>query len=291
MDTYYIDGKFVDDADAKISVKDIIVLRAFGIFDYLITYNKRPFYLHEHVDRFENSAKNIGLKLNNTHDQICDIVVETIKRNPHHNESAIRIVHSGGISSDSVTPEGNGIFMVIAVPSIPFPATCYKDGASIVTVEMERFMPDTKSTSYLCAVLAQQKAKECGAIEAVYVDRSNRVLEGTTSNIFCFRENTLITPPDAILCGITRDVVLKLAKEHYPIEIRHIDMYQLMHMDEIFLTSSNKEVMPVVKVNGSAVGTGNRQEAGICKGPGSQTRHVMQLFKEYTVNYGKGSVA
>ncbi|MBF0468241.1 MAG: aminotransferase class IV [Desulfamplus sp.] len=290
MDTYYIDGKFVDDADAKISVKDIIVLRAFGIFDYLITYNKRPFYLHEHIDRFEKSAKNIGLKLNHTHDEICDIVVETIKRNPHHGESAIRIVHSGGISSDSVTPENNGVLMVTAAPSIPYPAACYEDGASVVTVEMERFMPETKSTSYLCAVLAQQKAKESGAIEAVYVDRSDRVLEGTTSNIFCFRENTLITPYDAILCGITRDVVLKLVKEHYPVEIRHINMYQLMHMDEIFLTSSNKEVMPVVKINGSAVGTSKCPDAGISKGPGRRTRHVMQLFREYTAKYGKGAV-
>ena len=109
MDIYYIDGEFVTEDKAVISAKDLTVLRGFGVFDFLITYNKRPFYLKEHVQRLENSADKIGLKLNHTNEEICAIVEETVRRNTHHDESNIRIVYTGGVSSDGVTPEGNGI--------------------------------------------------------------------------------------------------------------------------------------------------------------------------------------
>ncbi|MCP4720796.1 MAG: branched-chain amino acid aminotransferase, partial [Desulfobacteraceae bacterium] len=86
MDTYYIDGKFVDDENALICAKDITVLRGYGVFDFLITYNKRPFFIEEHVARLENSAKQIGLALNHSNEEICNIVGQTIEKNPLHNE-------------------------------------------------------------------------------------------------------------------------------------------------------------------------------------------------------------
>ena len=118
MDTYYIDGKFVGDDRALISVKDIVVLRSFGVFDFLITYNKRPFHLEEHVQRLENSARCIGLEIHHTNSEICEIVQETVKRNHHHMESAIRIMYSGGISSDGLNPDGRGILMVMVTPRL-----------------------------------------------------------------------------------------------------------------------------------------------------------------------------
>ncbi len=80
MDTYYIDGKYVEEDKAMVSVKDITVLRGYGVFDFMITYNKRPFRLEEHVTRFENSAARIGLQLHHSHQEICDIVKEAIRR-------------------------------------------------------------------------------------------------------------------------------------------------------------------------------------------------------------------
>ena len=100
MDIYNIDGEFVTEDEAAISVKDLAVLRGFGVFDFLITYNKRPFYLKEHVQRLENSAQKIGLKINHTTEAICSIVEETVLRNTDHDESNIRFVFSGGICSD-----------------------------------------------------------------------------------------------------------------------------------------------------------------------------------------------
>jgi branched-chain amino acid aminotransferase len=157
MDTYYIDGAFVDEDKAMVSVKDITVLRGYGVFDFMITYNKRPFRLEEHVTRFENSAERIGLELHHSHGEICDIVLETIRKNPHHTESNIRIVYTGGISPDSVTPQGNGILMVMVTPRHEPPDWWYTDGAAIALVDMERFIPTAKSTAYLNAVYAQQQ--------------------------------------------------------------------------------------------------------------------------------------
>jgi branched-chain amino acid aminotransferase len=278
VDTYYIDGEFIQENEARLPVKDITVLRGYGVFDFLVTYNKRPFFLKEHVTRLENSAADIGLELSHTNSQICEIVTETIKKNPDHTESNVRIVYTGGISPDGVTPQGNGVLMVMVTPKHELPSWWYTNGASVITVDIERFIPTCKSTNYLNAVYAQQLAAKEQAVEAIYVDRQNRVLEGTTTNFFGVKDNTLVTPPDGILSGITRGVVLELAKDRYPIELRHIDKDELGSFDEIFITASNKEIVPIIKINDIEVSKGK---------PGKQTLEIMRAFEEFTTAYGQ----
>jgi branched-chain amino acid aminotransferase len=282
MDTYYIDGKFVSEDEAQLSVKDITVLRGYGVFDFLITYHRRPFYLKEHVARLENSAAGIGLRMNHSNSEICRIVCETVGKNTHHDESNIRIVYTGGISPDGVTPQGNGILMVMVTPKLQLPDWWYTEGATVATVAMERFIPTSKSTNYLNAVFAQQIAKKQGAIEAIYIDSRNRVLEGTTTNIFGFKGSTLVTPPDGILPGITRSVVLDLAKDTYNVDLRHIDLDELKAFDEIFISASNKEIVPIIRVNDMIVADGK---------PGPRTRTIMTMFREYTDAYGRRAVS
>jgi len=148
MDIYYIDGQFIEEDKATLSAKDITVLRGFGVFDFLITYNKRPFFLEAHVARLENSAREIGLTLQHTNTEICDIVLQTIEKNTHLDESNIRIVYTGGISPDGVTPQGNGKLMVMVTPKYVLPDWWYADGAAVITVAMERFIPESKSTNH-----------------------------------------------------------------------------------------------------------------------------------------------
>lgn len=281
MDTYYIDGRYVDEDECVLSVKDIIVLRGFGVFDFLITYNKRPFYLKEHVQRLETSAKKIGLKLRHTQEEICDIVEETIRRNTHHDESNIRIVYTGGVSSDGVTPEGNGYLIVMVTPKHQLPEWWYSDGAKLVTAEIERFIPGAKSTNYLTAVWALERAHAMDAIESIYVDRNNRLLEGTTTNFFCFKENKLITPKLDILPGITRSVLVDLVKGHFDLDVREIQKDELSSMEEVFISASNKEIVPIIQVDDIVIGDGQ---------PGPRTQKVMQLFRDYTTAYGQGKV-
>lgn len=282
MDIYYVDGEFVEETRAMVPAKDITVLRGYGVFDFLITYNKRPFHLDAHVSRLENSAREIGLKMGHTNDQIADIVIQTLEKNHHHNESNIRIVYTGGISPDGVTPQGNGILMVMVTPKYELPKWWYTKGAKVITVDMERFIPASKSTNYLSAVFAQNKAHELDGIEAIYKDRVGCLLEGTTTNLFGFKENTLITPPkENILPGITRSVVLDLLKDSYDIQEAPITSQSLKEMDEVFITASNKEIVPVIQVDDLIIGD---------KTPGKKTRTLLKTWADYTAAYGRGEV-
>jgi len=278
MDTYYVDGQFVDDDKAYICARDIIVLRGFGVFDFLITYRKRPFHLKEHVERLEYSARQIGLELKHSNTEICEIAEETLNKNPHHEESNIRIVYTGGVSSDGVTPEGKGILMVMVTPRHIPPEWWYQKGTKIITVDQERFMPEAKSTNYITAIYAQQKAKKMAAVEALYVDSHNRILECTTSNFFFFKAGKLVTSNQDILPGVTRNVILELAGNHFEIETRDINRSEINEMGEAFITASNKEVTPVVMINDSQIGDGK---------VGKNTKKIMQLFRDYTKAYGE----
>jgi len=213
MDVFYNNGEFVDSASAVISVNDLIVLRGYGVFDFIRTYNRRPFYLEEHIARLENSARLINLELRRSSREIFDAVMETVGKNPHHKESNIRIVFTGGISPDGVMPRGNGRLIIMVTPKHELPEWWYLEGASVISVNTERFLPGAKSTNYLGAVMAQQEAKRQNAIEAIYVDRNNNIKEGTTTNIFFFKGDRMVTGKNDILSGVTRGVVLRLTEK------------------------------------------------------------------------------
>jgi branched-chain amino acid aminotransferase len=169
--------------------------------------------------------------------------------------------------------------MVMVTPKLELPPRWYTDGAKIITVDVERFLPSAKSTCYLSAVHAVQQAKKQKAIEAVYVDRNNRILEGTTTNFFFVKKNRLVTSHRDILPGITRSVIIELAKDFYGVETRDIDSSEVYDMEEVFITASNKEVIPIVKINDLQIGNGR---------VGEHTRRIMQMFRDYTNSYGQG---
>lgn len=279
MDTYYIDGQFVTESDAVISVKDLAVLRGYGVFDFLRTYGKRPFHLEDHVRRLERSARLIGLALKWSRGEIVDIVEETLARSDHA-ECNIRILVTGGDSDDSITPMESPRLMVMVTGLHVMSPEWYTDGVKVITSHIERFIPGAKSINYIPGILALRDAREQGAVESVYVDAFGQVLEGTTSNFFGFIGDTVITPEAGILPGVTRQVILNVIRKVFPLEVRGIQKNELMLLEEAFITSSNKEVVPVVRIDAIRLGDGK---------PGPRTRKVMALFREYTSSYGAGA--
>ncbi len=277
MNTFYVDGNYVSSDEAVIPLSDMIVLRGYGIFDFLRTYNKKPFYLREHIQRLENSGKLIGLELPETKEKIFDIVMETLRKNSVHDESNVRIVVSGGISPDSVTPQGNGKLIIMVTPKLDLPDWWYTDGTKIITNPVERYIPGAKSTNYMSAVIALQEAKKQNAIEAIYVDREGQMLEGTTTNLFAFIGSKLVTPEKGILPGITRQVMLDILKDEFDIEQRDVNKDEIDSFEEVFITASNKEVVPVVTIDETTIGSGK---------PGPRTKRVLELFALYTAEYG-----
>ncbi len=268
----YFNNTWLDEKNLKISALDLSVMRGFGIFDYLRTYDNKPFRLNDHIDRFFNSAYVLGIKIRLTKSQLKSIVLKGIKKN-NFKETNIRIVASGGVSEDIITP-GNPTIMVLFSLALKYPKQHYLKGVKVITYLHKREFANTKSLNYLTGVMAIQQAKRKNAIEAIYIDDKKRIYEGTTSNFFIVIKNKVITPKKDILSGVTRQVVLEIIRK---LKIRIIEksicFNDLKQSDEAFLTSTNKEIMPVVKVNNLVIGNGKA---------GSITKKIMDEFKILT---------
>lgn len=280
MGVYYIDGEYVSEEEAVLPVTDMAVLRGYGVFDFMRTYGGRPFHLQDHIRRLKHSAALVELGCPWSAEEITAVVSETLRRNDYE-ESGVRIVVTGGDSPDSITPVEKPRLMVLVTKLTPHPEKWYRDGVKIVTADLERYLPAAKSTNYTQAIVALRLAKKAGAIESIYLDRCRRVLEGTTTNFFAFIGGKLATPDAGILPGITRQTVLKVADGVFELEERKIAVEELRVADEIFISASTKEIVPVVEVDDIVVGDGR---------PGASTLKLMALFREYTDRYARGKV-
>ncbi len=268
----YLNGKYIAFDQACLPLNDLGIVRGYGVFDFLRTYNGMPFKLREHVQRLQNSANLIGLSLPWSTEEIAAIAKNTLERN-NLPEANIRIVATGGSSPDFITPSGQPSLMVIVTPVSQYPKEYYEQGIKVITVQTERFLPKSKSLSYISAISALQQAKLNQAVEALYVNQQGQVLEGTTTNFFVFQGSQLITPQENILKGITRDVVLELAKNQFEIVEQPVDYSDLSDCNEAFITSSTKEIMPVVQIDELHLSQGK---------PGEKTQLLMDLFHNYT---------
>jgi branched-chain amino acid aminotransferase len=277
MNIYYIDGEFVQAQAACLPVDDLSILRGFGVFDFLRTYGGRPFHLKDHLARLKRSAELIGLGVGRPLSEIADIVGETLRRNGHA-EANIRIVVTGGSSPDCFLPAGRPRLLVLVTPLTPLPETWQQDGVGIVTIPYSRYLPNAKSINYIPAIHAMQDARRQGAVEALYVKPDGRVTEFTTSNLFAVIDGRLLTPETDLLPGITRQVVLDLDLP-LPAQIGDLTLEALHGAEEVFLTSSTKEVVPVVRIDRRPVADGR---------PGKRTRETMARFRDYTERYGRG---
>lgn len=277
MNIYYIDGDYVEAQAARLPVDDLSVLRGFGVFDFLRTYGGRPFHLEDHLARLKRSAELIGLEVGRPLAEIAAIVHETLGRNGHA-EANIRIVLTGGSSPDCFLPAGRPRLLVMVTPLVPPPAAWYREGVEIITTPYSRYLPGAKSINYIPAIHAMQGARRQGAVEVLYVKPDGRVTECTTSNLFAVVGGRLLTPETDLLPGITRQVLLGLDLP-LPAQIADLSLDALHAAEEVFLTASNKEVVPVVGIDRRPVADGR---------PGKRTREAMDRFRDYTTRYARG---
>jgi len=268
---YYINGKYIAADEACLPINDLGIVRGYGVFDFLRTYNGIPFKLREHVQRLQKSAELIDLNLPWSTLEIEAIAQETFNRNQLP-DANIRIIATGGVSTDFITPSGEPSLVVIVTAVTEYPETYYTQGVKVITVQTERFIPGAKSLNYISAIMALQQAKQAKAIEALYINQQH-VLEGTTTNLFIFHNNKLITPKENILQGITREVVLELAKNEFEIVEQPIHYSELNSCDEAFITATNKEIMPVTQIDDLQISSGK---------PGENTQRLIHLFRNYT---------
>jgi len=251
----FVDGKWVEKEDVKISVFDLTFCRGYGLFEFLRTYHRKPFMLEEHLDRFFHGAEDLELPLNKTREEIRGLVQEGINRN-HFEEVYIKIYLTGGITEDAMTP-GTPSFILLFLPAKSYPESLYSGGMKLISTEYERYIPNVKSLNYMAAVVYHKKAKKENAQEVLYLDRNGIILEGSTINFFTIKNGKVYSPSDDILYGITRKFLLQVCQEN-GIEVVLGPIYKkdLSFVDEAFITSTTREVCPVVTIDDLQIGSG-----------------------------------
>jgi branched-chain amino acid aminotransferase len=276
---YYVNGRFLPAAEAAVSASDLGLVRGYGVFDVLRTYHRAPFALRRHLERLQRSAEQIDLPLPATLDGLEQLVVECLERNAEIEpqlDVTIRIIVTGGVSSGFMLPEAEPGLIMILAPVRAVPAQHYRDGAALITVDIPRFMPAVKSINYVPAILGQKQARAAGAVEALYCTAEGVISECTTSNFFVVRDGQLITPDQDVLEGITRNVALELAADLGDVLLRPILRTELAAVDEAFITSTTKEIMPIVRIDNIRIGSGR---------PGPYTQRLAELFRSTIQTY------
>jgi D-amino acid aminotransferase len=271
----YFNGKIVPFNKVQISPYDLGILRGYGVFDVMTTSNGKPFLLDEHWKRFLNSAKKVGLKIPISKEKYKKILKKLIKTN-RYKKYTLRTILTGGMSSDAFTYCGQETFYILAEKFVPLPKNLYENGAKVITSEYLRELPEVKTANYLHAIKNQDRKHKNGALEIAYVHKG-KVLEAATSNIFIIKNNVLITPKNNILFGITRNLVIRLARKMgYNVMERDIKIRELFLADEAFITATNKDIVPVVKVDNKKIGNGM---------PGKFTKDLIKVFAGFIKTY------
>ena len=267
---WYVGGSWVHPDAATLSINDIAVLRGYSVFESLRTYDRQPFRLDEHLRRLYRSAVLIDLEIPWSGEQIVSIVREIIARNSYRN-AAIRLLVTGGESEDSMLPSGKPALAVLITPLGERDMERFAKGIKLITTRLQRVSPEAKTTNYVAGVRALREALRRGAADALFMNKEGHVLEATRSNFFIFRGDTLVTPREDLLIGVTRNVVLELARGRFAIEERPIHLEELAQAEEAFITSSSREITPVVQIDDLSIGKGK---------PGPRTYELEQRFIE-----------
>ncbi|MCI0744541.1 MAG: branched-chain-amino-acid transaminase [Verrucomicrobia subdivision 3 bacterium] len=278
----YIDGKYFDERNAKISVFDHGLLYGDGIFEGIRAYNSRVFKLKEHIDRLFYSAKAILLTIPMSHAEVMAAVVETCRQNKLR-DGYIRLVVTRGVGGLGLNPNRckKPSVIVIADKIQLYPPEYYERGLEIITVPTVRNLhsalnPAIKSLNYLNNILAKIEANNGGCEEAIMLNAEGFVSECTGDNVFIIKNGEIFTPPlyAGALYGITRSVVIEMARENsISVSEPNLTRYDLFNADECFLTGTGAELIPVVKIDGRTIGTGK---------PGPITNSLVAKYKALT---------
>src|SRR3989338_1449196 len=282
----YLNGKFVDESQAKVSVFDHGLLYGDGVFEGIRSYDGLIFKLREHIDRLFESAHTIMLKIPMSKEALIGVVKQSLRINKRH-DAYIRLVVTRGEGDLGLDPRKctKPTVFVIADKIQLYPKKLYDQGLALITVATQRNVPEAlnpqiKSLNYLNNILAKIEAITAGYEEAIMLSHSGYVTECTGENIFIVKDKQLLTPPPyiGVLRGITRQTVMQLGvRLRLGVREDLLTRHDLFNADEVFLTGTAAEIIPVVKIDGRVIGNGK---------PGPVTKKLQQGFRQLTKTEG-----
>jgi D-alanine transaminase len=268
--TAYLNGQFLPLAEARISPLDRGFLYADGGYEVIPVYSRHPFRIDEHLRRFQNTLDGIRLPNPHTVEEWRAIILRLIAEAPFADQTVyIQVTRGADTKRDQLFPKGVAptVFLFTAPLAGPTPAQ-RENGVAVITTEDIRWgRCDLKSVALLANILARQQAFDAGCTETIML-RDGFLTEGSATNVFCVKNGVIITPAKdhRILPGVTYDVVLELAARHSaPHQVRPVSEAELRNADELWLTSSTKEVLAITTLDGKLVGSGK---------PGPVTRQM-----------------
>ena len=276
----YLNGEWMPIEQARIPVLDRGFIFGDGVYEVIPSYSGHPFRLREHLLRLQSSLD--GVRIDNPYaiERWEQLVRDIVARNPWEDQGVYLQVTRGVAPRDHAFPKGakQTVFMM-SNPLVTPSQELRERGVAAITVADNRWLRcDIKSVSLLANCLLRQSAVDAGAAEAVLL-RDGQLTEGSASNIFVVSNGVIVTPPKSnfILPGITYDVVIELAQaQRLPLEVRQVSEAEVRAADELWLTSSTKEVLSISTLDGKPVGHG----AGAGR-PGPVAARVYQLYQDY----------
>jgi len=273
----YLNGEFLPLEEARIPVMDRGFLFGDSIYEVIPAYSGRLFRLPHHLQRLTDSLNAIRMQNPLSAEQWHSMLESLVKQNPGQDQSVyLQVSRGAAVARDHAIPEGiSPTVFAMSTPFSPIDPKMIDAGIQAITLDDIRWrLCNIKATTLLANVLLRQQAKDKLAIEAILI-RDGQATEGAASNLFIVTNGKIITPPKShyLLPGITRDLVLELALKHdLSFQERSITEIELKGADEVWLTSSTKEIMPVTLLNGQPVGNGE---------PGPIFREMSGLYTEY----------
>lgn len=246
------------------------MLRGYGVFDFLRTYNRKPFRINDYLLRFENSCREMNLTIP-LRDEIIQQVEILIAKNSTVGEVGIRFLVSGGEAEDGYAIKKPNFF-ILAEELPVYPEWQFSEGISIHAWEHQRELARVKTINYLTAIKLTPERLQLNVQDTLYYSQG-KVLECTRNNFFLFHDDVLVTPSQGMLEGITRKTVIELSEGLFNLEVREVKKEELESCTECFITGSTRGVCPVVKIDTRIIGNGK---------PGKNTLELMNRWKEFT---------
>lgn len=277
MSTIYLNGDYLPPEQAMVSVMDRGFLFGDGVYEVIPAYGGRAFRLEPHLKRLRNSLDGVRIRMPLSDAQWRTVLDELLRRNPGEDQSIYLQVTRGVMAKrdhsfdDSLIPS---VFVMVSPISAPDP-TVARDGVKAISLSDIRWQNcHIKAITLLPNVLLRQQAIDAGAVEAILI-KDGYATEGAASNLFIVKHGLLITPAKGprLLPGITRDLILEQAAHHaIPYREADISTEDLINADEIWLTSSTKEILPVTTLDDAPVGNGK---------PGALYQRMSELYRQY----------
>ncbi|WP_042459804.1 D-amino-acid transaminase [Neobacillus dielmonensis] len=273
-----LNGKMLDRAEAKVDMEDRGYQFGDGVYEVIRVYNGKLFTLDEHLERLERSLTNISIKPPFTNQELTEMLYQLVEKNNLETGIVYMQITRGVAPRNHAFPSGGVTPCLTAyTKELARPLAQLKSGVKTILTEDIRWLRcDIKSLNLLANVLAKQKAADNNCYEAIQ-HRGHEVTEGSSSNVFIIKNGVVITHPSdqLILKGITKDVILKQCESlQIPVEERVFSLDELSGADEVFLSSTTSEVMPIIEIAGNSVKDGN---------PGPVTRKLQEAFEQEIV--------